>query len=149
MKARLFGNYGNIALERRDYSTVIKHYTDSRQIFGEVGDIEHIGIANLQIGQTIISRNRNILDANEYLVTAESIFVQLGWIEGQGRVFEQYARLYEQLASNAGDTDESQRFLKDALSAARRSKVLFEQIGHQKGLGRVEVILEKVQNLLK
>jgi hypothetical protein len=145
MHARLLGNRGNLALQRREPGHAIEFYKASHKIFLELDDMEHIGIAKLQIAQTIIAGAGNPEAAGTYLDGAENIFIKLGWVEGQGRVYEQFSMMNELLARRASEESVKFHHLCLAMEHAKRARALFVQIDTQKKLGAIEVLIERLQ----
>ena len=148
LHARLLGNYGNLAFDSKDLHTALNLYQASRQEFLDVDDAEHIGIASLKIGKCILAGAGQPEDSVSHLENAESIFINLGWVEGQGRVHEQYALLNSYLAARQSDTHARHRYLHLAVAHAKRSKVLFVRVANQKGIGSVESLLDRLQSML-
>lgn len=148
LRGRILGNYGNLELSRRNYEKALTNFRESLKTYEHVEDEEHIGIANLQIAQTIVSTGSNLIEAEQHLEKAESIFIHIGWLEGQGRVFEQYARLFYHLALGKPKTKERDENAQKSMDSAKRSQRIFDNIGHQKGLGRIEALIENIRLLM-
>jgi tetratricopeptide (TPR) repeat protein len=145
MQARLLGNYGNLALDKGEFKQALEFYTASHDIFFDLNDREHVGIANLQIAQAIILDNRDLENARSYLNNAETLFIRLGWVEGEGRVYEQHAILNEKLTRLTRDENSKRHYVRLAMENAKRAKELFAQIDNQKRLGAVEALLQRIQ----
>jgi len=147
---RLLGNKGNIALSEKKYSEAIEHYENSSTVFHEIEDEEHIGIANLQIAQAIISSNNKLEEAEPFLNNAKIIFIEIGWIEGQARICEQYARLYKTYSFNNPEGIEKQKhYLQIALKYLKESKELYLYVGVEKHIGRIEELEKNVIELFE
>ena len=144
LQARLWGNYGNLAFENRELPKALDYYYKSRDLFVELADEEHIGIANFQIGKTLVAQNCRPEDARPSLVAAESIFIQLGWLEGQGNVYEQYALLYDRLQTAFSSERTRNQYLRLATENAKRARAFFERVDNQKRLGAVESLIQRL-----
>lgn len=145
LDARLSANWGNLALERRQFSKALKCYKDSLRLFLELGDQEHIGIANLQLAEAAITSGDFKLEVKQHLETAEAIFLRLGWIEGHARVLEQVALRLASILRQNPCNDDGPTTLKAATTAAQNAWVLFQRVGHQRGMGRVDELLRRLQ----
>ncbi len=141
LEARLLANYGNLALETRDFRSAVDFYTSSLGLFSELDDSEHIGIAHRQIGQALIAGGSDLAAANMHLDVAEGLFLELGYVELQGRLAEQRALLNETLARHASHAVAKKHHVGVALENANRAKRLYRQIDSQRRLGAIESIL--------
>ena len=144
LQARLLTNYGNLALAAGEIRKALEFYTASLKLFIKVKDSEHIGIANLKIGEAIIAGAGDLREAGSHLDYAEGLFLELGYIELQGRVAEQRARLGRQVAAQASDLDVRRTHIRVAIDNANRAKRLYRQIDSQKRLGAIEEILKQL-----
>lgn len=147
LQARLWGNYGNLAFDNGRLQDALDYYAKSRDLFLELTDDEHIGIAHFQIGKTALALNFDLEDARTNLSTAASIFIQLGWIEGQGNVHEQYSLLYEHLHATSRTERAKNQYLQLAIENANRALACFERIDNQKRLGGVESVIQRLSRL--
>ena len=62
LHARLLGNIGNIAFSEGNFLDALNSYKKSQYLFKDVDDQEHIGIAKLQMAQTLIASTGTIVD---------------------------------------------------------------------------------------
>jgi hypothetical protein len=147
LRARLLGNLGNLALDSGSFATALESYQLMLDIFVERGDLEHIGIANLKVAEAIVASGKNLKNAFPHLKAAESVSLTLGWIEGQARVLEQEGRAYERLAAACPRAARKEEYRRKCVTAALNSKALFERIENQRGLGRVESLIERTKEL--
>jgi hypothetical protein len=139
---RITGNFGNLMLGRKEYGEAIHLYSDELNIFRELGDREHVGIAHLKIAQGIIARGDDQLaDAEDHLGQAEVIAMDIGWLEGQARIWEQRAKLCL-LTVNRSRKARRAEILSRGLDHCRRSSTIFRAIGDGVGEGRVAAIVE-------
>lgn len=140
--ARLLGNLGNIALEKQNYSEALGNYQESHNLFLELDDQEHIGISKLKIAETYISSEEGIDHAAGFLDAANLIFIEMGWLEGEARVAEQYARIYEYKARKARALKD--QYIENSMNAAKRSEALFRRIGLERSVGRIEELKNRL-----
>lgn len=149
LTARLLGNLGNVALEECDYSSALDLYKESLKTFYELEDEEHIGIAYLQLSEAINAGPTLEAVITDYLERANLIFVRIGWIEGQARIDEQYAQYYESMAEHARSLKMRAKYVNECLNAVRRSKARYQQVSHQRGIGRLEAIEQRINLMSK
>ena len=149
LQARIRGNFGNLALEEGKYSEALEEYYESHRLFLDIGDREHIGIAKLKIARALISIGENIEETISFLEKAYSIFIDIGWLEGQARVMEQYVIIYEHIMVGESCLPHHQKeeYIQKSLDYARRSIALFTQIGLERDVGRVEAIKNNVERI--
>lgn len=141
--ARLLGNMGNLALSESKFLEALEQYQKSYELFREIGDTEHIGIAELQIGQTIISRGEGVREAFKYLQESRLRFIRIGWIEGQARVAQQIARYFEHLI-DLSSPKSAKEYVELGLQYAKESKKLFERVKNERHIGRIDEIIERL-----
>jgi len=147
LRARLLGNSGNLALEQGQIEAALSNYERSLELFRQVDDTEHIGIAHLQIAQAQI-KGRIIDDGTELLLhKAEAIFLNLGWVEGQARVMEQRSRLLRLKAVNAASREARLDCARISAHWALNSKLLYESIGLRQAAGRVEELADEMERI--
>jgi tetratricopeptide (TPR) repeat protein len=147
--ARYLGNQGNIATDEKNYTDAIKSYKESLKLFTEIGDKEHIGIANLQIAETLILDKGAALNEkpDSYLVRANMLFNEIGWVEGQARVFKQYAKIYKEKAYQTNNLDDKKEFESTSLDYAEQSLALYKQINVKKQIGRMEEFISELKKI--
>jgi hypothetical protein len=144
LDARLQTNQGNITLESGNASEALAHYQCARALFESLDDLEHVGIAHLKIAEAL-NQYQNGGDAAVHLERAESIFLQLGWIEGHARVLEQRAYYRSTCAGRTDDLDVSHSSRHAAIADATRARSLYERLGNQQGIGRTEALLRELK----
>jgi len=144
LRGRLLGNWGNLAQANRDFRAAVSCYAESLELFRRVDDKEHIGIALLQSSQARISGELDLDKVEPDLDRAEEIFVDIGWIEGQGRVLQQRARLYEKLAERATSQQVCQQYLQTSTRYARIARQRFESVRAQRLAGEVTELLDRL-----
>ena len=147
LQARLLGNIGNIAFSEGNFLDALNSYKKSQYLFKDVDDQEHIGIAKLQMAQTLIASEANIEDAPALLNDAHLIFIEIGWLEGEARIAEQYARYYEFKAMKCHS--DGKKYIEQALSSANQGFQLFKRIGLERAAGRVEELKYHIETFLK
>lgn len=147
--ARYLGNQGNIAADNKHFRDAIGCYKESLKLFTEMCDKEHIGIANLQIAETLILDKGTTLDEKPegYLVKANKLFNEIGWVEGQARVLKQYAKIYKEKAIQASALDEKRAFAATSLDYAEESLALYKQINIKKQIGRLEEFISDLNGI--
>jgi hypothetical protein len=141
LEARLESNRGNLNLEAGELLGALAHYRRSLKLFTEIGDQEHIGIAHLKIAEACVRGADDGADAGGHLDIAESIFIHLGWIEGQARVLEQRVHYFVSLANSQSNTAKRTSYRGQAASAARSSRSLFQRVRHQAGTARIDSLM--------
>jgi len=144
LRGRVLGNWGNLAQEESDYITATSCYVQSLRLFRRLDDKEHIGIALLQMSQARISGSFDLDIVEADLDYAESIFVDIGWIEGQGRVLHQRARLYEKLAQKVDLAKTREDYLHTCARYARVARQRFESVNAQRLAGQVSELLGRL-----
>ena len=141
------GNIGNIAFSEGNFLDALNSYKKSQYLFKDVGDQEHIGIAKLQMAQTLIASEANIEDAPALLNDAHLIFIEIGWLEGEARIAEQYARYFEHKAMKYHS--DGIKYIEQALSCANQGFQLFKRIGLERAAGSVEELKHHIVTFLK
>ncbi len=153
LQAGILGNYGNLALEIKDMNGALEYYYKELELYEElhreehtsiVNLEEHIGVAKLQIGSALVefSRKPNN-DINEMLSDALDIFNRIGWIEGQGRVFEQWAKHYRLLFK--ASFRPARKYFELALENANHARSLYGQIENKEKSGRIEELIRSIK----
>lgn len=99
--ARLHGNLGNTAIDDGAIDEAMQRYEASLQLFIQLEDAEHIGIARLKLSECRVITRSELPAALELLDLAGATFTTLPWIEGMARIEEQRAHV---LAIEAEDT---------------------------------------------
>lgn len=144
LHARILRNLGNIESQEGNTSAALTLYQQSLNLFNEVSDQEHVGVTNLAIAQSIIRSVDWLYDPSQYLASAEETFARIGWIEGLGRVHEQYALYWKATAARSRRTSERQNAHARATQHARTACALFERIRLHRMMGRAEALLEEL-----
>lgn len=147
LQARILGNIGNIALLEGNFIDALNEYKKSHDLFVEVSDKEHIGISKLQMAQTLIASETNIQDVPALLNDAHLIFIEIGWLEGEARISEQYARYYEQQAMRCHSN--GKKYIEQALCSANQGFQIFKRIGLERAAGRVEELKKNIEDFSK
>jgi tetratricopeptide (TPR) repeat protein len=148
LQGRLLGNLGNIALAEHDFPQALSCYGQSLKFFLDLDDREHIGIAKLKTAQTLISYSEQEPEDVPYLLEeANLIFMEIGWIEGQARVYEQFARYFERMLRRTRSSNKKHALSREALRAIGKSEALFRQVGQDKSTGRVEELRRRIENV--
>ena len=143
LEARLESNRGNLALECGDLASALASYQKSLEIFTDLADQEHIGIAHLKIAEAYIHSDGSV-DVAAHLDVAESIFIRLGWIEGHARVLEQRAYRWLALSGTQKNLRSRRSYLVEAGAVARTARTLFQRIRHQWGVGRIDSLILRI-----
>ena len=68
-------------------------------------------------------------------------FARIGWIEGLGRIHEQYALYWKAKAAHSRRSSDRQRAYVKGTQHARTACALFERIGLHRMVGRTEALL--------
>lgn len=147
LKARLERNFGRLDFERKNYVSALQRYRESLSLFKETDDMEHIGITHLAIAQVLLRSEGMCTEAIFHLGEAENICDIIHWVEGQGRVLEQKALFAILESKQAPSTEERELALKRAENAANRALAKFDKIRHLKFIGRIERILEEIEEM--
>jgi hypothetical protein len=147
LHARLLGNLGNVALTERRFSDALNNYKESHDLFVEVGDREHIGIAKFKIAQTRIASKDGIEDAPALLDAAHLMFIEIGWLEGEARIAEQYARYYEYKAEKSDSGTE--KYIELALNYVHQSQSLYRRIGLAGTDRRIDELQSRLEDMAK
>jgi tetratricopeptide (TPR) repeat protein len=141
LEARIGLNIGNLFLEEGNFLLAIEQYERSKKIFTDRSDVEHIGICDEKIAAAIIGEGKHLDNSAMLLQNAENVYIDIAWVEGQGRVAELYAQLY--LKRN-----EIQR----ALDAARHAQFLFNKVkergGDDRSTVRITELISRLNHLL-
>ena len=145
LRARLQGNYGNLLLDVGEGLRALALYQSSLELFQKVGDLEHCGIANLDIAKAIIRSGVRKRNPFPILAEAGAAFSQIAWIEGLGRVHEQMAYAYLASAQRGRTTSRSTEYLSKALAEAEIALGIFRRMNSERLCGRIDVLLEDVQ----
>ncbi len=147
LEARLLGNFGNLTLEQGQIEPALANYIRSLELFQQLEDSEHIGIAHLKVAESQIRGNKTDDNTEVSLDRAEALFLNLGWVEGQARVMEQRARLCRLKAFAATSPEEKIKYFKLSKRWASNSNVLYESIGLQQAAGRVNEFADEMERL--
>ena len=146
LKARYLRNLGHLELEDGKIEQAIEHYRKSLELFDQIRDREHIGIAHLALAKAVITEG--IENPVPHLQKAERIFVSIGWIEGQARIHEQFARYYIKLAGQESSINDAKKLLDDAASALEHSEVMFGKIHSGRFSDRLDPLRDSLRQLL-
>jgi tetratricopeptide (TPR) repeat protein len=141
LHGRILRNLGNIESQEGNTSAALNLYQQSLTLFNDVGDQEHVGVTNLAIAQTLIRSGDWLYDPSPYLASAEETFARIGWIEGLGRIHEQYALYWKAKAARSRRSSERQSAYVKGAQHARTACALFERIGLHRMIGRTEALL--------
>jgi tetratricopeptide (TPR) repeat protein len=146
MKARILGNLGNLKLELGQVSVALDLHTQSLRLFEDLQNKEHIGIENLHMAKAIVQKGgRGVSQALHHLHESELIAVRIGWLEGQGRVAEQWARYHMALSNVRQNEPARQKHLEEAERAAQRALATFELMKSQRWSGRIQALLDEIR----
>jgi tetratricopeptide (TPR) repeat protein len=148
LRARILGNFGNLSSDRGNLELSLNLYGESLKEFEELHDIEHEGIANLNIAKTLICLGDVIQqDPLPNLSKALSSFSQIAWLEGQGRVHEQLAHYY--LLISQHDNSEVNNAAHRSLFEADTALGIFRRIQSERWCGRLEGLRDQIRQNLR
>jgi hypothetical protein len=139
LSARIETNFGNLALMQLNYTEAFSKYKISHELFMKLFDKEHLGISNLKIAEALMgySEGDNYAETKRYLRDADSVFHEIGWLEGEARVHEQFARLYKRRVEYHTNKEKKHDYLERALEHCNHSKKLFAKNHNEKAAGRL------------
>lgn len=149
LTARILCNQGNLDYRQKRYGAATAKYTRSLELFRVLDDEEHIGICHLKIAQSLVATGKKLEVAAGHLDSAERAFIDVGWVEGQGRVAYQYGLLYELRAARARANGKKRELRRDALQWAVRARRLFERIDHRMWRGFSLALEERLSGLAR
>lgn len=147
LEGRLLRNRGNIAEQEGLYDQAIDFYQRSYDIFRGIGDAEHIAIVQIQMAKALISTDK-LDDVPDTLQAAKNICIEIGWVEGQARADEQFARYYECLGAAVTASEERSRHFQKARDAAVQSELRFLEIDQRIALGRIQELRGRIERAL-
>ena len=143
LAARIEGNFGNVALLRDQIDEALLRFDRSLQLFRQVDDVEHLGIANLRIAETL---NKGRKDGGEsYLDLAQQCFSRIGWAEGIGRVHFERALMHRNKALVGKDPDDRTAMLDRARGEIEVAIQTFNGIRSARWVGRSEQLLLEIR----
>jgi tetratricopeptide (TPR) repeat protein len=146
LEARLLCNLGNLELDLRRGRKAIGLYRRSLQLFEDLGDEDHIGIAHLHMAKAIVKQGGSgARTALPHLHMSQLIAARLGWLEGQGRVEQQFALCNLALSDASASASVRRKYLVEAKSAARRALAVFDRMRSDRWRGRILTLLEELE----
>jgi tetratricopeptide (TPR) repeat protein len=146
LRARILRNFANLESQEGNHSLSLSLYQESLRLFEQAADQEHAGVTHLAIAQTLIRAGDTNEDPLGHLSTAEEIFSRIGWLEGLGRVQEQYARHWLTTSTRIGPPAERVRVRELAARHARTARSLYERIRLERMMGRMDALLEQIDD---
>jgi len=147
--ARLQGNYGNLAFDTGDMPESLELHEQSLAAFQALGDLEHAGIANMNIAKTLVHWDNPLgCDPWPYLSSARSAFSQIDWIEGQGRVHEQMALYFLNLARRKQRAPASESYARQAATEGQTAVGMFKRMQSERLCGRGEALMEEISRFI-
>ena len=148
LSARITRNFGNLACDEGDFFEALKCHHSCLGTFHKLEDLEHEGIACLKIGETLIRQNApGGPDPVPYLTTAQSAFAQIAWLEGQGRVHQQFARRYLAQARRVHGAAAC-KLADQALQEAETARGIFKRMKSERFRGRIDALIDEIREYL-
>ena len=148
LKARLLLDRGEAHLREKRYDQARTAFQAGQEIFTQLEAGEHVAIAKLQIGETIVASGLMIREAQRPLGEALQAFLRLGWVEGRGRTLYALAQLHQRFAEVGTSSWQKRDMLRKAIFYATRSSVLFEKVQGGTWAGRAAELARQMQDEL-
>ncbi len=147
LSARIEGNFGNVALMTNQLDTALVRFEQSLRLFEQVDDVEHLGIANLRIAETL---NKGIKQGGDvYLDLAQQYFSRIGWVEGVGRVHFERSLMYRNDAMASTSSEHRVEVLKRAAREIEIALQIFNGIRSGRWVGRSEQLCIEIRSASK